>query len=110
MPSWNRKDERQYEHVKESELERGVSEERAKEIAGRTVNKHRREEGRTPSKTTQGTGNPKVALAERTRDELYNLAKELDIKGRSKMSKGELSKAIHREGRRKSASHDRIAS
>ena len=101
MPSWNRKDERQYEHIKDSELERGASEDRAKEIAVRTVNKHRREEGRTPNKRTQGTGNPNVALEERTRDELYNLAKELDIKGRSKMSKGELSKAIPRAGGRK---------
>jgi hypothetical protein len=98
MPSWSRKDERQYEHIKESELERGASADRAKEIAARTVNKHRREEGRTPGKTTQGTGNPNVALEERSRDELYNLAKELDIKGRSKMSKDELSKAIHRAG------------
>ena len=101
MPSWSRKDERQYEHIKESELERGASEDRAEEIAARTVNKHRRQEGRTPSKTTQGTENPTVALEERTRDELYNLAKELDIKGRSKMSKGELSKAIYRAGGRK---------
>jgi Rho termination factor, N-terminal domain len=101
MPSWSRKDERQYEHIKDSELERGASEDRAEEIAARTVNKYRRQEGRTPSKTTQGTGNPNVALEERTRDELYNLAKELDIKGRSKMSKGELSKAIHRAGGRK---------
>ena len=101
MPSWTRKDERQYEHIKESELERGASEDRAEEIAARTVNKHRRQEGRTPSKTTQGTGNPNVALEERTRDELYNLAKERDIKGRSKMSKGELSKAIYRAGGRK---------
>jgi len=101
MPSWSRKDERQYEHINESELARGASEDRAEEIAARTVNKHRREEGRTPSKTTQGTGNPNVALEERTRDELYNLAKELDIKGRSKMSKGELSTAIHRAGGRK---------
>ena len=110
MPSWNRKDERQYEHVKESELEHGASEDRAEEIAARTVNKQRRKEGRTPSKTTQGTGNPNVALEERTRDELYNLAKELDIKGRSKMSKEELSKAIHREGSRKRATHGRLAS
>jgi hypothetical protein len=101
MPSWSRKDERQYEHIKESELERGASEDRAEEIAARTVNKHRRQEGRTPSKTTQGTGNPNVALEERTRDELYNLAKERDLKGRSKMSKGELSKAIYRAGGRK---------
>ena len=98
MPSWSRKDERQYEHIKASELERGASEDRAEEIAARTVNKHRREEGRTPSKRTQGTGNPNVALEERSRDELYNLAQELDIKGRSKMNKGELSKAIQRGG------------
>jgi hypothetical protein len=104
MPSWSRKDERQYEHIKESERERGASEDRAKEIAARTVNKHRREEGRTPSKKTQGTGNPNVALEERSRDELYNLAQELDIKGRSKMSKDELGQAIRRAGGRQSAS------
>ena len=104
MPSWSRKDERQYEHIKESELERGASEDQAKEIAARTVNKHRREAGRTPSKRTQGTGNANVALEERSRDELYNLATELDIKGRSKMSKDDLSKAIHRAGGRKMAS------
>ena len=104
MPSWSRKDERQYEHIKESELERGASEDRAEEIAARTVNKHRREEGRTPSRRTQGTGNPNVALEERSRDELYNLAQELDIKGRSKMSKDELSQAIQRAGGRTVAS------
>ena len=109
MPSWSRKDERQYEHIKESELERGASEDRAEEIAARTVNKQRREEGRTPSKRTQGTGNPNAALEERSRDELYNLAQELDIKGRSKMSKDELSKAIQRAGGRKSASHSGAA-
>jgi hypothetical protein len=109
MPSWNRKDERQYEHIKESAQERGASEDQAKEIAARTVNKRRREEGRTPNKRTQGTGNPNVVLQERSRDELYNLAKELDIKGRSKMSKDELSKAIHRAGGRKIASRGGVA-
>jgi plasmid stabilization system protein ParE len=109
MPSWSRKDERQYEHIKTSELERGASEDRAEEIAARTVNKHRRDEGRTPRKTTQGTGNPNVTLEERTRDELYNLAKELDIKGRSKMSKDELSRAIHRVEGRQAASHGGVA-
>ncbi len=104
MPPWSRKDERQYEHIKESELERGALEDRAEGIAARTVNKHRREEGRTPSKRTQGTGNPHVALEERSRDELYNLAQELDIKGRSKMSKDELSQAIRRAGGRTVAS------
>lgn len=95
MPdAWSNKDERMYEHVKESELERGRSEEKAEEIAGRTVNKQRREEGRTPNRTTQGTGNPNTALEERTRDELYNRARELDIEGRSEMTKDELIEAI----------------
>ncbi len=94
MPSWSNKDERQYEHVKESEKERGRSEERAKEIAGRTVNKQRRKEGRTPNKKTQGTGNPQSRLEDRTRDELYNRAKDLGVEGRSKMSKDELVQAI----------------
>jgi hypothetical protein len=50
MPkSWSSKDERQYEHVKESETKEGKSTGRAKEIAARTVNKHRKEEGRTKS-------------------------------------------------------------
>jgi hypothetical protein len=48
MPkSWTKKDERQYEHVKKSEKDSGESTERAKEIAARTVNKQRKEEGRT---------------------------------------------------------------
>jgi len=48
MPNaWSKKDERQYEHVKDSEKERGRSEDRAQEIAARTVNKQRRSEGRT---------------------------------------------------------------
>ncbi|QDT15514.1 Rho termination factor N-terminal domain-containing protein [Alienimonas californiensis] len=95
MPAaWTDKDERMYDHVKDSELDRGRSEDRAEEIAGRTVNKHRREEGRTPNKTTQGTGNPTSSLEDRTKDELYNRAKELDIDGRSKMTKEELIDAI----------------
>ncbi|MFP4623980.1 MAG: Rho termination factor N-terminal domain-containing protein [Gemmatimonadota bacterium] len=95
MPeAWSNKDERMYEHVKESELERGRSEERAEEIAARTVNKQRREEGRTPNRTTQGTGNPRTRLEARTKDELYNRAKELDIEGRSGMTKDELIAAI----------------
>ncbi len=50
MPkSWSKKDERQYEHVKESEKKRGTSNDRAEEIAARTVNKQRKEEGRTKS-------------------------------------------------------------
>ena len=91
---WSKKDERKYEHIKESQEERGVGEERAQEIAARTVNKGRREEGRTPNKRTQGTGNPRTGLDERTRDELYNVAKDMDIRGRSDMTKGELVEAI----------------
>lgn len=50
MPkSWSDKDERQYEHVKESEKKEGRSTSRAKEIAARTVNKQRKKEGRTKS-------------------------------------------------------------
>lgn len=98
MPdAWSKKDERQYQHVKDSELKRGVDEDRAEEIAGRTVNKHRREEGRTPNTRTQGTGNPNAALADLTRDELYNRAREKDIKGRSKMSKAELVDALNKQ-------------
>ncbi len=94
MPSWTSKDERQYEHIKESSKKRGASTGRAKEIAARTVNKQRREEGRTPNKRTSGTGNPSRSLEDRTRDELYNRAKDLNIRGRSKMSKSQLVSAI----------------
>lgn len=94
MPSWTKKDERKYEHIKESNEERGLSEKRSKEIAARTVNKDRREEGRTPRKRTSGTGNPRTRLEDRTREELYNRAKDPGIKGRSKMKKGDLVEAI----------------
>jgi hypothetical protein len=97
MPSaWSDKDERQYEHVKDSEQERGRSTGRAKEIAARTVNKHRREEGRTPNRTTQGTGNPNRGYEDRSKEELYNIAKDRNIEGRSKMSKDELIRALRR--------------
>ncbi len=95
MPSaWSNKDERMYEDIKESEQKRGVKTDRAKEIAARTVNKHRRLEGRTPNKRTEGTGNPTHGLQSRSKDELENRAKELHIRGRSKMTKDELVKAI----------------
>lgn len=97
MPEWSDKDRRKYEHIKEGNLERGVEKERAKEIAARTVNKDRREEGRTPNKRSQGTGNPTRSLEDRTKEELYNRAKDLDISGRSKMKKQELIKAIRKK-------------
>ena len=97
MPkAWSKKDERQYERVKESSKKRGVSTKRAKEIAARTVNKQRREEGRTPKKSTSGTGNPNQSLDDRSRDELYNIAKDMDIKGRSMMNKSQLTRAIRK--------------
>ena len=101
MPrAWSAKDERQYEHIKESNLDRGMNEDKAEEIAGRTVNKRRRTEGRTPNRRTQGTGNPNRGLEDRTRDEVYNRAKEMGIRGRSKMSKSELVDAVrHHRGR-----------
>lgn len=97
MPrAWSERRERQYEHVKESAEERGKSEARAKEIAARTVNKTRREHGETESgrRTTEGTGNPHVPLEQRSRDELYNRAKQLDVDGRSRMNKRQLVEAI----------------
>jgi plasmid stabilization system protein ParE len=94
MPAWTRKDERQYEHIKESGVDRGVPEERAEEIAARTVNKRRREEGRTPNRRTQGTGNPNRRLTEHSREEHYNEARAKGIQGRSRMSKGELVRAL----------------
>lgn len=94
---WSAKDERQYEHVKDSQLEEGVSSPKAKEIAARVVNKRRREEGRTENKRTMGTGNPNTPLTDRTRDELYNLAREMNIKGRGDMTKGELLSALGAE-------------
>ena len=96
MPQWINKDERQYEHIKDSGLERGKTEEVAKEVAARTVNKNRRKEGRTPNKTTQGTGNPNESLEDRTVQELHNRASQLNLTGHSKMSKAELIQAIRK--------------
>lgn len=97
MPSWTSKDRRQYERIKDSSVDRGVKPKRAKEIAARTVNKRRREAGATPNKTTQGTGNPNLALEDRSKEELYNIAQDLEISGRSKMRKSELVQAIRQK-------------
>jgi plasmid stabilization system protein ParE len=94
MPSWTSKDRRQYEHIKEGYEQRGKSDDRAEEIAARTVNKERREEGRTPNQRSEGTGTPRHGLESRTKTELENRARELHIDGRSKMSKDELVQAI----------------
>ena len=98
---------RQYEHIKKSEREQGASEDRAEEIAARTVNKERarhgesRQRSRTSTKDMSsgkrggqrsGTNRPKG----RTRDQLYNDAKRLNIRGRSRMSKRQLLAAVNR--------------
>ncbi len=92
--AWNEKDERQYEAIKDSAIERGRSAKRAKELAARTVNKQRRIEGRTPNRTTQGTGNPRLRLEDRSVLELRNLASKKNIPGRSKMRKDALIAAL----------------
>ena len=103
----NAKRERQYEHIKDSQEERGASEERAKEIAARTVNKERARSGesKTASKTsTQDTKSAYRRGGERshkgaqgpTKDQLYEEAKKKNIDGRSSMTKDELRKALGR--------------
>ena len=84
MPrSWSSKDERKYEHIKESQKRDGKSTDRAEEIAARTVNKDRAQEGRT-------------------KEQLYKEAKKLGAKGRSTMTKQQLQRAVagHQGGRR----------
>lgn len=101
MPrAWSRKDERKYDKIRKDRMAHGIKEDRAEEIAARTVNRDRRLEGRTESgrKTTSGTGNPNTGLEERTRQELYNRARELHIEGRSKMDKNQLMRAIRKRG------------
>src|ERR671930_2341887 len=104
--AWSNKRERQYQHVKESEKKQGRSTKRAKEIAARTVNKARSRAGETkgpPSRTStrdissgrrgglrSGTNRPKG----RTKEQLYNEAKRREIKGRSRMNKQQLQRAL----------------
>lgn len=96
---------RQYEHIKDSLRERGSSEERAEEIAARTVNKERARggEARTSSRLSRedissgrrgGLRSHRKAPRGRTRDQLYEEAKERNIRGRSTMSKAELQRAL----------------
>lgn len=97
MPeSWTAKEERQYQHVRQSAPGRGGSATRAQEVAARTVNSQRHDDARTQNRRTMGTGNPRAPLEERSKDELYNLAEEHDIKGRSRMNKTQLITAIRR--------------
>lgn len=95
MPAGStKKEEREYEHIKDSYKRRGRSEKAAKEIAARTVNKERRLKGETSNKKTQGTGNPNKPYEDRKKDELVNLAKKRGIKGYSSMKKDELARKL----------------
>jgi hypothetical protein len=104
------KRDRQYEHIKESELEQGASEKKAEEIAARTVNKARARAGesRSASRTStedissgrrgglrSGTKREKG----RTYDQLYAEAQTLGIEGRSSMRKDALERAVERKKR-----------
>jgi len=99
---------RQYEHIKDSQLDQGKSEDRAEEIAARTVNKEKARSGesKTASKSStndmssskrggqrSGTNREKG----RTREQLYNEAKKLNIEGRSNMNKDQLKRAVDRK-------------
>src|SRR5437868_7810182 len=106
--SWNAKRERQYEHIKESEKKEGRSTKRAKEIAARTVNKERARSGETKGRASRtstrdmssgrrggmrsGTSRPKG----RTKEQLYNEAKRMNVAGRSQMTKAQLQRAVDR--------------
>lgn len=104
--AWNKKRERQYDHIKEGLLERGESEDVAEEIAARTVNKERARAGE--AKEASRTSTEDISSARRgglrshrgaggrTRDQLYEEAKDKGIKGRSSMNKRELEEAVGR--------------
>ncbi|MFE4588724.1 plasmid stabilization protein [Streptomyces laurentii] len=100
----NSKRERQYEHIKESVLDRGESEKRAEEIAARTVNKERARSGE--SKTASRSSLDDMSSSRRggqrshsgargpTYDQLYAEAQRRDVPGRSSMNKDELKRAL----------------
>ena len=104
--AWSKKRERQYEHIKEGLLDRGENEDTAEEIAARTVNKERAREGesreRSRTSTKDISSGRRGGLRShrgpggRTKAQLYEEAKDKNVKGRSKMSKAELEKAVGR--------------
>jgi len=106
--AWSDKRERQYEHVKESLEDRGTPNEKAEEIAARTVNKERARTGE--AKTSSRLSRKDISSGRRgglrsgtrrekgrTRDQLYNEAKSMGIEGRSKMNKEQLQRAVDRK-------------
>jgi len=104
--AWSNKRERQYEHIKEGLLERGAGEERAEEIAARTVNKERARHGEAQesswtsiqdiSSGRRGGLRSHRGSGARTYDQLRNEAKERGIKGRSRMNKAQLEEVLSR--------------
>jgi hypothetical protein len=98
---------RQYEHIKDSQLDRGTSESRAEEIAARTVNKEKARAGESRSRSRTSThdmssgrrGGQRSGTNRqkgRTRDQLYDEARNLGIEGRSSMNKAQLQRAVDR--------------
>jgi hypothetical protein len=104
--TWSRKRERQYEHIKEGLEERGRPEDVAEEIAARTVNKERARHGEAKESSRSSTEDissgrrgglrSHQGAGGRTYDQLYNEARQRGVKGRSKMNKAELEKAVDR--------------
>ena len=101
---------RQYEHINSSEKRQGRSEQRAEEIAARTVQKERARTGearqRSKSSTRDISSSRRGGLRSGrpgrrgpTRDQLYNEARRLGVDGRSTMTKAELERAV--AGRRR---------
>jgi plasmid stabilization system protein ParE len=104
--AWSKKRERQYEHIKEGLEDRGRSEDTAEEIAARTVNKERARSGEAKQKSTssvedisssrRGGLRSHKGAGGRTKQQLYNEAKQKGVKGRSRMTKAQLEKAVGR--------------
>jgi hypothetical protein len=104
--AWSDKRERQYEHVKEGLQERGRDEDTAEEIAARTVNKERAQAGESKDASRSSTDDISASRrgglrshegsGGRTKEQLYNEAREKGVEGRSRMTKDELEKAVGR--------------
>ena len=105
--AWSKKRERQYKHIKESLEDRGTSDEKAGEIAARTVNKERARKGeaKTSSRLSRtdissgrrgGLRSGTKRAKGRTKEQLYNEAKHMGIEGRSRMTKEQLQRAVDR--------------
>ncbi len=102
--AWSAKRERQYEKIKKSAKKRGTSTDRAEEIAARTVNKERARAGEAKQRSRTSTDDissgrrgglrSHSGAQGRTKEQLYADAKRAGIKGRSRMTKAQLQKAL----------------